>query len=98
MASVLKLSRELRFGLHNPPAIAPFSNGFAANPALVAIAPFLTLTATISGQVDPATGMLINIKAVDHVLRQRAVPVITSYYYHNPRPMHGGADLLPVLL
>ncbi len=43
------------------------------------------------------TGMLINIKAVDQVLRHRAVPVIRSYYYHDPAPVLGGGDLLIAL-
>lgn len=97
MTTRLKLSRELRFGLHDPPAAAAATNGFAANPALIGMAPFLTLTATIAGQADPATGMLINIKNVDQVLRHRAVPAIRSYYYHDPAPIRGGGDLLVAL-
>jgi len=97
MTATLTLSRQLRFGLHDPPLPAPATNGFAANPALGGMAPFLTLTATLSGMVDPRSGMLINIKNVDHILRQRAVPVISHYYHHTPPARRGGADLLPVL-
>jgi 6-pyruvoyltetrahydropterin/6-carboxytetrahydropterin synthase len=94
MATTLKLSRELRFGLHDPPAHTTATNGFAGNPALVSMDPFLTLIATISGHIDAATGMLVNIKTVDHLLRHRAVPAVRSYYFHDPAPVRGGGDLL----
>jgi 6-pyruvoyltetrahydropterin/6-carboxytetrahydropterin synthase len=97
MTATLKLSRELRFGLHDPPAETAATNGFAGNPALVSMDPFLTLTATVSGQVDAATGMLVNIKTVDYLLRHRAVPAIRSYYFHDPTPVRGGGDLLVAL-
>ena len=75
---MLQLTRELRFGLHAEEVVLPAAagNGFAGNPALVGIAPFLTLQATLSGKVDPRTGMLINIKIVDKVLREHAVPAV----------------------
>lgn len=72
------------------------NNGFAGEPALRGIAPFLTLSAAISGQIDPRTGMLINIKIVDKVLRQSAVPMLRAYVYGTGRGARG-ADLLPRL-
>lgn len=80
----VKLTRELRFGLHEPApeGAAGSANGFAGSPVLADIAPFLTLRATLSGEVDPATGMMVNIKQVDRVLRQLAVPEIRRCYYH----------------
>jgi len=99
----VRLSRELRFGLHeiaghagDPPGA---SNGFAGNPALLGMAPFLLLIATVAGRSDPATGMLINVKDMDVTLRTVAVPLIRKYFYG---PLHaaraadtrGAADLL----
>jgi 6-pyruvoyltetrahydropterin/6-carboxytetrahydropterin synthase len=85
--SLLQLTRELRFGLHAEETRVPSAgaNGFAGNPALLgsAIAPFLTLTATLSGAVDPRTGMLINIKIVDRVLREHAVPAVRAACYES---------------
>src|SRR5690348_14442900 len=73
----LTLTREIRFGLEElERAGANATNGFAGNPALTGIAPFLTLAATISGDVDPQTGMLVNIKTLDKVMRQHAVPFL----------------------
>ena len=83
----LTLTRELRFGLHeNPPPASGTStpnamNGFAANPPLLDIAPFLTLLATVTGNVDPSTGMLVNIKQVDRILREHAVPFIRVAHF-----------------
>jgi 6-pyruvoyltetrahydropterin/6-carboxytetrahydropterin synthase len=84
---MLQLTRELRFGLHAEETRMPAAgaNGFAGNPALLgsAIAPFLTLNATLSGAMDPRTGMLINIKSVDRVLREHAVPAIRRACYES---------------
>jgi len=91
MAShMLTLTRELRIGLHETSeASAPpnSANGFAANPPLLGIAPFLLLRASLIGPIDPSTGMLINIKIVDRVLREQAVPLIRRAYYHNDLPL-----------
>ncbi|HEY4330574.1 MAG TPA: 6-carboxytetrahydropterin synthase [Phycisphaerae bacterium] len=80
----LKLTRELRFGLHETAERVVGTNdanGFAANPVLADIAPFLTLKATVEGKVDPKTGMLVNIKHVDRILREHAVPFIRVAHY-----------------
>ncbi len=80
----VKLTRELRFGLHEPApeGAAGSANGFAGSPVLADVAPFLTLRAQLSGQIDAATGMLVNIKQVDRVLRQLAVPEIRRGHYY----------------
>lgn len=83
MLDHVQLTRQLRFGLHESaePSIPASANGFAANPALLDLAPFLTLAATIAGRVDPATGMLLNIKTVDRILRQVAIPILRAGCY-----------------
>lgn len=84
----LTLTREIRFALEDATAVdAPgVSNGFAANPALPGIGTFLTLAATLSGQVDPSTGMLINIKFVDRTLREIAIPRLRHLYFRERAP------------
>jgi 6-pyruvoyltetrahydropterin/6-carboxytetrahydropterin synthase len=81
----LTLTREVRVGLHSSEEPAgshhKSSNGFAGNPALTGIAPFLLLRASLVGEVDAATGMLINIKIVDQVLREHAVPMLREGHY-----------------
>ena len=92
------LSRQVRFGLHENDAGVASVNGFAGQPALLGMAPFLTLTARVGGGIDPATGMVINIKLIDEVLRRRAVPVVREYYYGASGPKaRGGGDLLLAL-
>jgi 6-pyruvoyltetrahydropterin/6-carboxytetrahydropterin synthase len=79
----LTLTREIRFALEEAALAdgAGASNGFAANPALGGIGTFLTLAAGLSGEIDPATGMLINIKVVDRILREVAVPRIRGGHF-----------------
>ena len=50
--AVIKLSREIRFALHESSQPTPphASNSFAAEPALLDISPFLTLSAVLSGR------------------------------------------------
>jgi 6-pyruvoyltetrahydropterin/6-carboxytetrahydropterin synthase len=75
MNDLVRLTRELRFGIE-PGAPAVRGNGFAGNPGLEGLGAFFLLRATIAGTVDPHTGMLVNIKEVDHVLRDVGVPRI----------------------
>jgi 6-pyruvoyltetrahydropterin/6-carboxytetrahydropterin synthase len=94
------LTREVRFGLEpeaKDSALGNASNGFAGNPALTGIAPYVLLRASLSGPIDPVTGMLINIKIVDRVLRQHAATFLRDAYYGAvaARPLAG--DVLPTL-
>jgi len=91
----LTLTREIRFGLYElPETPAGAANGFAGNPRLEGIAPFLTLQARLAGSVDPSTGMLINIKVVDRVLRELAVPAIRRDHFAGTT----AAQILPRLM
>ena len=77
----LRLSREVRLGLHEHPLPrAEASNGFAGNPVLAGLTPFVSLVVTARGAADPATGMLVNIKLLDAVVREAAVEMIRAYY------------------
>ena len=80
---------EVRFALAREVAAAPAgsANGFAGSPALEGIAPFLALAATIAGPIDATTGMLINIKVVDKVLRDHAVDFLRASHYVAHRPV-----------
>jgi 6-pyruvoyltetrahydropterin/6-carboxytetrahydropterin synthase len=72
----VRLSREVRVALHEEPIAAASPNGFAGNPMLAGIAPFVTVTVCVAGPVDPRTGMLVNIKVIDAVVREHAVPML----------------------
>jgi len=51
---------------------------------------FLTLAAGLSGEVDPSTGMLINIKLVDRVLRETAIPLLQAIHFQYRAPVDLG--------
>lgn len=93
------LSRELRFSVREAFVPAAGINNFSGHPTLDGIAPFLTLTAVIEGHPDPQTGMLLNIKHIDQLLRQNSVPQIQIYHQNSLQPQQpwGGADLIQKL-
>jgi 6-pyruvoyltetrahydropterin/6-carboxytetrahydropterin synthase len=74
------LTREIRFGLEETPAPGAV-NGFAGNPALTGIAPFVRLAVVIRGEADAVTGMLVNIQDVDRLLREVAVPRLREGHF-----------------
>lgn len=82
-ACVVQLSRELRFSLVGDELAAPAANNFAGNPPARGLAPFCTLQARVTGQVDATSGMLMNIREMDRVLRQVAVPVLVQAYMNS---------------
>lgn len=73
---MLRLTREVRFGIDSEPAPSDGSNGHAGRPALAAFGSFLTLRVTVRGQPDPDSGYLLNIKQIDDEVRRRAIPVL----------------------
>ena len=79
----IRLTRELRFGLHEPagggPGVGEWVWGVSGAGGYYAVFDF---AGDVSGEVDPATGMMVNIKQVDRVLRQLAVPGIRRGHYH----------------
>jgi 6-pyruvoyltetrahydropterin/6-carboxytetrahydropterin synthase len=79
MRDFVKLTRELRFGMEAGKA-GVRGNGFAGNPGLEGVGVFLLLRATVVGRVDGATGMLVNIKEVDRVLREVAIARVRRGY------------------
>ena len=79
---MVELTREVRFGLMPEAEKAGAgANGFAGNPALTGIDPYLSVFVTMRGQIDPGTGMLVNIKQVDRVVREIGVPLMRDAHY-----------------
>jgi len=100
-ANRVRIRREVRFGLHEEGVgqlAATMQNGFAGNPALVGMGPFLTLAACMVGNVDRRTGMVMNIKVIDRILRAVAVPLTRKYFYSGDErgrgAVTGGGDLV----
>ncbi len=94
----LTLCRELRFSLSGGELSAIESNNFAGNPPMRGLVPFCTLQARITGAVDPATGMLMNIRELDRILRQTAVPALVRFYLaHTGAAAHSAPeDMAPL--
>lgn len=71
------------------------SNGFGGVPAMRGLGRFYELHAAVAGSPDPATGYLLNIKAIDRAVRAHALPLIESAC--RDRPWTDPASLLPSL-
>jgi 6-pyruvoyltetrahydropterin/6-carboxytetrahydropterin synthase len=71
----IRLSREVRFGVADAGerAVEGGANGFAGNPVMAGVVPFVAVTVTVSGELDRETGMLVNIKTIDSRVREGAV-------------------------
>jgi len=86
----LMLTREVRFGLHDPAEVraegggGKGANGFAGNPMLAGLVPFVLLGVTVSGEVDQGTGMLVNIKTIDAQVRETAVERVRAEAARGP--------------
>jgi 6-pyruvoyltetrahydropterin/6-carboxytetrahydropterin synthase len=74
-----KLNRCVRFSI-NPflPADEPGYNSFASRPSGEGLVVFLELGVELTGEVNPATGLIVNVSHIDEVVRQRAVPVFAE--------------------
>ncbi len=53
----------------------PVTNSWGGWPSAVGIAPYLVLRATVSGTPNPVTGYLVNIRLIDVLLREQAIPL-----------------------
>jgi 6-pyruvoyltetrahydropterin/6-carboxytetrahydropterin synthase len=76
------LSRTVRFSIN--PASAPQGsspsdrdpNGYAGSPSMRGLGRHYEVIVRCAGEPDPATGYLIDIKAIDRAVRQAVVPLI----------------------
>lgn len=69
------LTREIRFSV-GPPPYGPVTNPTAGWPSAAGVQPHITLHATIAGEPDAQTGYLCNIRDLDQVVRERAIPLV----------------------
>jgi 6-pyruvoyltetrahydropterin/6-carboxytetrahydropterin synthase len=74
-----KLNRCVRFSI-NPflPVDEPGYNSFASRPAGDGLAVFLELGIELTGEINPETGLIINVSDIDKVVHERAVPVFAE--------------------
>src|SRR5262245_48087613 len=95
-APMLALSRTVRFAV-NPPDSPPNRgiNGFAGNPPLSGLGRHYEVQVRCTGQADPATGYLIDIKDIDRAVREAVVPIIGRACESSPGSDPAG--LLPAM-
>ena len=77
---MFRLTREVRFAInaaddHDQLAHKP-TNSYAGYPSLNGLGYFVTLDATVAGELDPSSKYLINIKEIDNRLREKAIPLV----------------------
>lgn len=76
---MFRLTREVRFALTGS-APTGFANGHGGVPVIDRLAPWLSLRVTLSGDLDPRSSYLRNIKQIDEVVRARALPLLNRIY------------------
>jgi 6-pyruvoyltetrahydropterin/6-carboxytetrahydropterin synthase len=76
-----RLTREVRFAVNlrpdDPPQTHP-TNTYAGFPSLTGLGHFFALQVTFSGELDPATNFLQNIKMMDALVREKCIPLATQ--------------------
>lgn len=78
---MLRLTREVRFAINALPDEQlqhPPTNSYGGHPSLTGLGYYFALQLTLSGQADPASGYLLNIKQVDELVRSRAIPALRA--------------------
>lgn len=73
----MQLTREIRFSV-GPATTGPVTNSTAGWPTATGVQPFLTLQATVEGEPDAQTGYVCNIREIDRLLRERAIPLVNQ--------------------
>lgn len=89
-AKLLQLKRTIRFSINptpppgSPPAPRKGANGFAASPPMSGLGRHYEIDAICRGEPDPVTGYLVDIKDIDHAVRQGAIPLIADACQNRP--------------
>jgi 6-pyruvoyltetrahydropterin/6-carboxytetrahydropterin synthase len=75
---MFRLTREVRFAVNSTSdqgsQIKP-TNTYAGYPSLTGLGHFFVVQVTFSGQLDPATNFLQNIKMMDVLVREKCIPL-----------------------
>lgn len=95
---MVRLTRTVRFSINPAKADdrARDRNGTGGIPAMTGIGAYYELDAECVGTPDPATGYLINIKAIDQAVRTSAIPVIAGAIREGPA--REPSSLLPAII
>ena len=94
---MFRLSREVRFAvdLVADPRPTAGPNGYAGKPPVSGLGQvYHALAVTVEGEPDAISGYLVNIKAIDDAVRDRAVPLVTTAVRRAARDGDGGGGLI----
>ncbi len=78
---MFRLTREVRFNVNREAdrqlSLAP-TNSYGGYPSARGFGSYLTLQITVAGDLNADSNYLVNIKAIDAIARQRAIPLISQ--------------------
>jgi len=86
---MIELSRTVRVCITEGEAAAPEAgadasvNGFGGIPAMCGVGRFYEIHVGCAGVPDARTGYLINIKEIDHAVREHAMPILQAACAHS---------------
>jgi 6-pyruvoyltetrahydropterin/6-carboxytetrahydropterin synthase len=78
---MFRLTREVRFAVNaagDDPGEMAATNSYAGFPSLRGLGHYFALQVTLAGGLDPRSQYLRNIKEIDQVVRERAVPGVAA--------------------
>ena len=77
---MVTLQRRVRFnlGLSGGSSSEQAYNGFGGSPSMIGLGAHYEIDVVCTGEPDPATGYLINIKTIDRAVREHAVPLVAA--------------------
>ena len=84
---MFRLTREVRFAINpgrDEGLAGKPTNSYAGFPSMRGIGQFLVLRVTVSGPLDRSSQYLINIKQIDALVRERAIPLIGRRLREDP--------------
>lgn len=70
---MIHLTREIRFNLIPGGGQRPLTNSWGGWPSAAVISPSLVMRCQLSGELEPDSGYLCNIKLIDDAIRERVV-------------------------
>jgi 6-pyruvoyltetrahydropterin/6-carboxytetrahydropterin synthase len=95
---MFRLTREVRFAINATPdrqLAGPPTNSYGGYPSLTGLGYYFTLHTTLTGEVDPASRYLRNIKEIDAIARKVGIPVVEDAVRQNT--FGGGGRVLQTL-
>lgn len=94
---MIELRRTVRFSVSpGGHAHTPAASGYGGNPAPRGLARHVELDVACAGDADPRCGYIVNIKTIDHAVRDGALPLIARAC--DEQPHADPATLLPAII